>query len=65
MNTFHTIFVGTLGGLSLGIFHSYITHTIITKHNKEFDIRMKLMQNQMIQMKDQMTVLKVIVGYKR
>ena len=53
MNTFHTIISGALGGLSFGIFHGYITHKMITKQNTEFDYRMK----------DQVGVLRVIVGY--
>ena len=65
MNTFNTILLGSLGGLSMGIFHCYITSNIITKQNRDFDIRMRLMQNQMIQMQNQMIVLKVIVGNKR
>ena len=59
MNTFHTIFVGTLGGLSMGIFHSYITHTIITKQNMEFDHRMRLLDDQMEKMKQQMKILRI------
>ena len=59
MNTFHTICVGALGGLSLGIFHSYITHNIITTQNREFDIRMKLLDDKMERMKEQMKILRV------
>ena len=59
MNTFHTICVGTLGGLSLGIFHSYITHTIITKQNREFDHRMRLLDDRMERMKQQMKILRI------
>ena len=57
MNTLNTILSGALGGLSLGIFHGYITNSRITKQNTEFDHKMKLMENQMIQMKYQITVL--------
>ena len=59
MDTFHTICVGTLGGLSMGIFHSYITHTIITKQNREFDHRMKLLDDQMNRIKQQMQILRI------
>ena len=66
MNTFHTIISGALGGLSFGIFHGYITHKMITKQNTElFDYRMKLMETQMIQMKYQVAILRVIVGYSK
>ena len=59
MDTFHTIVTGALGGLSLGIFHSYITHTIITKQNRNFDIRMRLLDDQMKKMKLQMQILRI------
>ena len=44
MNTIQTILSGCLGGLSFGMYHSYITH----KQNKEFDNKMKQMKDQMI-----------------
>ena len=59
MDPFHTIISGVLGGLSLGIFHSYITHNIITTQNREFDIRMKLLDDKMERMKEQMKILRV------
>ena len=59
MNTFNTIISGVLGGLSLGIFHSYITHTIITKQNRDFDNRMRLLDDKMERMKQQMKILRV------
>ena len=59
MNTFNTIISGALCGLSLGIFHSYITHNIITTQNREFDIRMKLLDDKMERMKEQMKILRV------
>ena len=59
MNTLNTIFVGSLGGLSLGIFHSYITHKMITKQNEEFDHRIRLLDDQMERMKEQMKILRI------
>ena len=56
MNTFNTFLSGALGGLSMGMFHGYITHKMITKQNKEFDDRMKALDDQMNQ---KMKILRV------
>ena len=59
MNTLNTILSGALGGLSFSIFHGYITRKMITKQNTEFDDRMKLLDDQMERMKEQMKILRV------
>ena len=59
MNTFNTFICGALGGLSFSIFHGYITRKMITKQNKEFDDRMKLLDDRMGKMKEQMKILRL------
>ena len=59
MNTFNTIVSGCLGGLSMGIYHGYLTRKMITKQNQEFDNQMRLLDDQIERMKQQMKILRV------